>query len=483
LVSNRSDGVNNHLRFYINGEWVDPAIPARLDVIDPSVEEAYTAISAGSAADVDRAVAAAKAAFPVFSQWSKAERLALLRRILTEYDARYEDIAQAVSQEMGAPIALAREAQVWAGQAHMKATITALEEYEFSHKRGKTMVVKEPIGVCALITPWNWPLNQIVCKVAPALAAGCTVVLKPSEIAPISAIIFAEVMHAAGTPKGVFNLVNGTGPEVGQVLVGHPDVDMVSFTGSTRAGIIVAKTAAETVKRVAQELGGKSPNIILPDADLSTAVRKGVESCFGNSGQTCVAPTRMLVPAARHDEALAIAGDVAASLKVGDPRSTETKLGPVVSQAQYDKIQHLIEIGIAEGATLVAGGPGRPEGLNRGYYVRPTVFGHVTPDMTIAREEIFGPVLSVLSYADEEDAIRIANDTVYGLAAYVQSRDIEAARRVASRLRAGQVDLNYPAWDTFAPFGGYKQSGNGREYAEWGIHDFLEIKGIVGYDA
>ena len=475
--------MNNHLRFYINGEWVDPAIPARLDVVDPSTEEAYTAISAGSAADVDRAVAAAKAAFPVFSQWSKVERLALLRRILSEYNARYEDIAQAVSQEMGAPITMAREAQAWAGQAHMKATIAALEDYEFSHKRGKTMVVKEPIGVCALITPWNWPLNQIVCKVAPALAAGCTVVLKPSEIAPISGIIFAEVMHAAGTPKGVFNLVNGTGSEVGQVLAGHPDVDMVSFTGSTRAGIVVAKTAAETVKRVAQELGGKSPNIILPDADLSTAVRKGVEGCFSNSGQTCVAPTRMLVPAALHEEALAIAGDAAASFKVGNPGSTETKLGPVVSQAQYDKIQHLIETGIAEGATLVAGGPGRPEGLNRGYYVRPTVFGHVTPDMTIAREEIFGPVLSVLSYADEEDAIRIANDTVYGLAAFVQSRDIEAARRVALRLRAGQVDLNYPAWDTFAPFGGYKQSGNGREYAEWGIHDFLEIKGIVGYDA
>jgi aldehyde dehydrogenase (NAD+) len=475
--------VNNHLRFYINGEWVDPAISARLDVIDPSTEEAYTAISAGAAQDVNRAVAAAKAAFPVFSQSTKAERLALLRRILEAYNERYEDIAQAVSQEMGAPIKWAREAQAWAGQGHMEATIAALEAYEFSHRRGSTMVVKEPIGVAALITPWNWPLNQIVCKVAPALAAGCTVVLKPSEIAPISGIVFAEVMHAAGTPKGVFNLVNGTGPEVGQVLAGHPDVDMVSFTGSTRAGIIVAKTAADTVKRVAQELGGKSANIILPDADFTTAVRKGVEGCFGNSGQSCDAPTRMLVPAARHDEALRIAKEAANGVKVGNPGSEETQLGPVVSKVQYDKIQGLIETGIAEGATLVAGGPGRPEGLNRGYYVRPTVFGHVTHDMTIAREEIFGPVLSVLSYADEDDAIRIANDTVYGLAAYVQSREIERARRVALRLRAGQINLNYPDWDTFAPFGGYKQSGNGREYADWGIHDFLEIKGIVGYGA
>ena len=475
--------MNNHLRFYIGGEWVNPAVPAKLDVIDPSTEEAYTAISVGRAADVDRAVAAAKAAFPAFSQTTKEERLALLRRILRAYNERYEDIAQAVSQEMGAPIKWAREAQAWAGQAHMEATIAALEAYEFSHLRGTTMVVKEPIGVCALITPWNWPLNQIVCKVAPALAAGCTVVLKPSEIAPISGIIFAEVMHAAGTPKGVFNLVNGTGPEVGQVLAGHPDVDMVSFTGSTRAGIIVAKTAADTVKRVAQELGGKSANIILPDANLKEAVRKGVEGCFGNSGQSCDAPTRMLVPAARHDEALTIAKDAAESFKVGNPRLETTQLGPVVSQIQYDKIQRLIETGIAEGATLVTGGPGRPEGLNRGYYIRPTVFGHVTPDMTIAREEIFGPVLSVLSYADEEDAVRIANDTVYGLAAYVQSGDIDHARKVAARLRAGQVNINYPEWDTFAPFGGYKQSGNGREYADWAIHDFLEVKGIVGYGA
>ena len=473
--------MSNHLKFFIDGAWVEPAIPVALDVIDPSTEEAYTRIALGSAADVDKAVAAAKAAFPAFSQWSKDERLALLRRILAEYDKRYEDIAQAVSQEMGAPIGFARDAQAAAGQGHLKATIEAFEAYEFTEMRGTTTIVKEPIGVCALITPWNWPLNQIVCKVAPAIAAGCTMVLKPSEIAPISGIIFAEVMEAAGTPKGVFNLVNGTGPDVGQVMAGHPDVDMVSFTGSTRAGVIVAKTAADTVKRVAQELGGKSPNIILNDAEFEKAVADGVTACFGNSGQSCDAPTRMLVPAKRHDEALQVAKAAAEKLKTGDPRAEGTDLGPVVSKTQFDKIQRLIEAGIAEGATLVTGGPGRPENLNRGYYIRPTVFGNVTNEMTIAREEIFGPVLSILSYETEEQAIEIANDTPYGLAAYVQSGDLAHARKVAARLRAGSVFINYPEWDLFAPFGGFKQSGNGREYADWAIHDFLEIKGIVGY--
>ncbi|MCX8997358.1 aldehyde dehydrogenase family protein [Rhizobiaceae bacterium BDR2-2] len=475
--------MSNHLKFFIDGQWVDPVTPKALDVIDPSTEEAYTQISTGSAADVDKAVAAAKEAFVSFAFTPKAERLALLKRILEIYNARFEDIAQAVSQEMGAPLAFARDSQAWAGRAHMEATIEALEAYAFSARRGATTILKEPVGVCALITPWNWPLNQIVCKVAPAIAAGCTVVLKPSEIAPISGIVFAEIMEAAGVPKGVFNLVNGTGPEVGQVMAGHLDVDMVSFTGSTRAGIIVAKTAADTVKRVAQELGGKSANIILPDADFETAVALGVDGCFSNSGQSCDAPTRMLVPADRHDEALAIARTAAEKFRVGDPRADETDLGPVVSQVQYDKIQRLIASGIEEGATLVIGGPGRPEGLNRGYYIRPTVFGHVTPDMTIAREEIFGPVLSILSYEDEEDAIRIANDTVYGLAAYVQSQDIDHARRVAARMRAGSVYVNYPDWDTRSSFGGYKQSGNGREYAEWGVHDFLEIKSVVGWGA
>jgi aldehyde dehydrogenase (NAD+) len=473
--------MNNHLKFFIDGAWVDPVTPQTIDVIDPSTEEVYTTISGGSAADVEKAVAAAKRAFETFSLTSQEERLALLKRILECYNDRFEDIAQAVSQEMGAPLPFARDSQAWAGRGHMEATIAAFEGYEFSEKRGSTTVVKEPIGVCALITPWNWPLNQIVCKVAPAIAAGCTVVLKPSEIAPISGIIFAEVMAAAETPKGVFNLVNGTGPGVGQVMAGHPDVDMVSFTGSTRAGIIVAKTAADTVKRVAQELGGKSANIILEDADFETAVTKGVQGCFSNTGQSCDAPTRMLVPAGRHDEVLSIAKKAAEALKTGDPRADGVDLGPVVSQIQYDKIQRLIESGISEGAMLVTGGPGRPDGLNRGYYIRPTVFGHVTPDMTIAREEIFGPVLSIISYEDEDDAVRIANDTVYGLAAYIQSEDITHARAVAKRMRAGSVYLNYPSWDTFAPFGGYKQSGNGREYADWAIHDFLEIKGIVGW--
>lgn len=473
--------MSHHLQFFIDGEWVDPVVPAVLDVIDPSTEEAYTQISVGSEADVNKAVAAAKRAFETFSQTTPEERLALLKRMLEEYNNRFEDIAQAVSQEMGAPIGWARDAQAWAGRAHFEATIKGLEEFEWQERRGSTMVVKEPIGVCALITPWNWPLNQIVCKVAPALAAGCTVVLKPSEIAPISGVIFSEAMEAAGIPKGVYNMVQGTGPAVGQVMAGHPDVDMVSFTGSTRAGIIVAKTAAETVKRVAQELGGKSANIILPDADLEEAVTKGVEGCFGNSGQSCDAPTRMLVPADRHDEALSYAKKAAEAHVVGAPQAENTKLGPVVSQIQYDKIQGLIEKGISEGATLVAGGPGRPEHLNRGYYVRPTVFGHVKPGMTIEREEIFGPVLSVISYQDEDDAVRIANDTVYGLAAYVQSSSIENARKVAARLRAGQVSINYPEWDTFAPFGGYKQSGNGREYADWAIHDFVETKGVIGY--
>lgn len=473
--------MSNHLKFYIDGAFVDPLAPATLDVINPATEEAYTRISLGTAADVDRAVAAARAAFPSFAKVPQAERLAMLKRILEIYNERYEDIAQAVTQEMGAPLSFARGAQAWAGQAHMEATIKALEEFEFEHQRGTTRIVKEPIGVVGLITPWNWPLNQIVCKVAPAIAAGCTMVLKPSEIAPISGIIFAEIVHAAGVPKGVFNLVNGTGPDVGQVIASHPDVDMMSFTGSTRAGIIVAKSAADTVKRVAQELGGKSANIILHDADLEAAVTAGVGGCFGNSGQSCDAPTRMFVPADRHAEALEIARAAAETHKVGDPLAEDTVLGPLVSQIQFDKVQRLIKSGIDEGATLVSGGLGRPDGLNRGYYVKPTVFGNVQHEMTISREEIFGPVLSILPYQTEAEAIQKANDTVYGLAAYIASGDLAHARAVARELRAGTVNINYPDWDTHAPFGGYKQSGNGREYADWGIHDFLEIKGIVGH--
>jgi aldehyde dehydrogenase (NAD+) len=473
--------MSNNLKFYINGTWVDPVKPATIDVINPATEEAYTKISAGSAVDVDRAVAAARAAFPAFSQTSKAERVKLLKRIIEVYGKRIEGIARAVSDEMGAPMELARSSQAAAGKAHLESTLKALEQMEFEEQRGSTRVVREGIGVVGLITPWNWPLNQISCKVGPAIAAGCTMVLKPSEIAPISGVIFTEVMHEAGVPAGVYNMINGDGPNVGEAMSGHPGIDMMSFTGSTRAGILVAKNAANTVKRVSQELGGKSPNIILADADFERAVRKGVEGCFNNSGQSCNSPTRMLVPLKMHDEAMAIAKKSAEGHKVGDPKADGTILGPVVSEVQFKKIQGLIEKGIKEGATLVTGGTGRPEGVNRGYYVRPTVFAHVKPEMTIAREEIFGPVLSIMPYESEDQAIEIANDTVYGLSANIESKDIEHARKVARRIRAGQVKINYPAWDTFAPFGGYKQSGNGREYADWGIHDFLEVKGIIGY--
>lgn len=471
----------NHTKFYIDGAWVDPISPATLDVINPATEQAYTKISLGTAKDVDRAVAAATAAFPTFSRTSREERLALLRRILEIYNARYNDVADAVTDEMGAPSKFAREAQAWAGQVHLEATIKALEDLVFSEQRGTTRIVRESIGVVGLITPWNWPLNQIVCKVAPAIAAGCTMVLKPSEIAPISGIVWAEIMHAAGTPKGVFNLVNGDGPNVGQYMAAHPGIAMMSFTGSTRAGIIVARTAADTVKRVAQELGGKSANIILADADLEDAVSRGAAACFSNTGQSCDAPTRMFVPRSLHARAVEIAKATAATHKVGDPRAADTVLGPVVSQIQFDKIQRLIQSGIDEGATLVAGGVGRPDGLSRGYYVRPTVFADVRHEMTISREEIFGPVLSILPYDSEQEAIDKANDTEYGLAAYVASANIEHARTVAAELRAGTVNINYPDWDTHAPFGGYKQSGNGREYADWGIMEFLETKGIVGY--
>lgn len=477
--------MNPHLEhFYINGRWTAPADGAdapRLPVIDPASEEAFCAITLGNAVDTDRAVRAAQAAFPAYAALPQAERYGLLVRILAAYEARLDDLARAISREMGAPLAFAREAQAGIGLAHLRQMLATLETYEWSHMRGGTRVMREPIGVIGMITPWNWPMNQIVCKVAPAIAAGCTMVLKPSEIAPLSGLIFAEIMEAAGTPPGVFNLVNGDGPGVGMALSRHPGVDMMSFTGSTRAGIIVAETAALTVKRVSQELGGKSANILLPDADFSTAVAKGVAGCFGNSGQSCNAPTRMLVPADRQDEALELAAAAAATFHTGDPSRAETQLGPVVSAAQFDKIQHLIAAGIDEGATLAAGGLGRPEGLNKGFYVRPTVFGHVTPGMTPAREEIFGPVLSVMPYRDEAEAIAIANATEYGLAAYVQSADPERARRVAAQMRAGTVYINYPAWDSAAPFGGYKRSGNGREYADFALDDVTEIKGVVGW--
>ncbi len=475
--------MSHELQFYIDGAWVAPLGTATLDVIDPSTEEAYTKIAMGTAEDVNRAVAAAKAAFPSYSQTSREERIALLKKIAEVYQTRYADIAQAISKEMGAPTQLAMQAQAAMGIGHINKMVEVLTNFEFEHLQGTTLIAREPIGVCGFITPWNWPMNQIVCKVAPALAAGCTMVLKPSEIAPIDAVIFAEVLDAAGVPKGVFNLVHGDGPTVGQTIASHPDVDMVSFTGSTRAGVLVAKAAADTVKRVHQELGGKSANILLADVDLRKAVTKGVTGCFGNSGQSCNAPTRMFVQKDQHDEALAIAKAAAANFKVGPPAAEGTVLGPVVSEVQYNKIQKLIQAGIDEGATLVTGGTGRPEGLNRGYYVQPTIFGNVTPDMTIAREEIFGPVLSILPYETEEEAVRLANDTVYGLAAYVQSGDLNRARKVAAQMRAGTVQVNYPAFDIAAPFGGYKQSGNGREWGEFGLEEFLETKAVIGYGA
>lgn len=477
------EGIMHERQFYIDGAWVDPAVPAMLDVIDPSTETAFTQIAVGSAADVDRAVAAARVAFSSFSRTSKQERLELLRAILAEYRKRYDDVAAALSQEMGAPLAFAKSAQAAMGTAHLERMITDLEAFQFEWMQGSTLIAREPIGVIGMITPWNWPINQIVCKVAPAIATGCTMVLKPSEVAPINAVIWSEVMHAAGVPKGVYNMVQGDGPSVGEAMSAHRDIDMMSFTGSTRAGILVAQAAAKTVKRVAQELGGKSANILLPDIDFQRAVTKGVTGMMGNSGQSCNAPTRMFVPQDRHEEVKAIAKAAAERVIVGAPHEDRSTIGPVVSAIQFDKIQRLIQAGIDEGAELVTGGPGRPEHLNRGYYVRPTVFAGVNNDMTIAREEIFGPVLAILPYKDEADAIRMANDTPYGLAAYVQSADKDRARRVAAQMQAGNVFVNYPAWDSGAPFGGYKQSGNGREYGKWAMEDFTEVKAIIGYDA
>ena len=470
----------NMTRFYINGAWVEPISAARMGVENPATEEIVCEVALGNQADIDAAIAAARAAFDGWTVRPVAERIAIVKRVLEVYNQRAEEFAQVMSTEMGSPITWAREAQFWAGQVHIEATIKAAEEMVWEYNRGTTRIVYEGIGVCALITPWNWPMNQIACKVAPALVAGCTMVLKPSEIAPLSGVLFAEVCHAAGVPAGVFNLVNGTGPEVGARMSSHPEVDMVSFTGSTRAGTAVAAAAAPTVKRVAQELGGKSANIILPTADIAAAVKGGVEACFGNTGQSCDAPTRMFIPRAHQTVAMAAAREAAEAFVVGDPTDEATTMGPLVSKVQFDKVQGLIAKGIAEGATLVTGGVGRPVGVNRGWFVRPTVFGNVSNDMTIAREEIFGPVLSIISYDTVDEAVREANNTEYGLAAYIAG-PVEDAKPVARRLRAGTVNLNYPAWDTSAPFGGYKQSGNGREYADWGIHDFCEVKGIVGY--
>ncbi|MBK6745320.1 aldehyde dehydrogenase family protein [Ottowia sp.] len=473
--------MKDHLQFYIDGQWVDPAQSRTLEVINPSTEEAIARISMGSAADVDKAVAAARRAFETFSQTTREERLALLGKVLEVYQKRYGDIVVAVSQEMGAPLWLSKAAQAAMGVAHLATTIEVLKNFPFEQVHGTTGIVHEPVGVVGMITPWNWPINQIMCKVAPALAAGCTMVLKPSEVAPLNAMLVAEVLHEAGVPPGVFNLVNGDGPGVGEAMSIHPGIDMMTFTGSTRAGIAVAKAAADTVKRVAQELGGKSANIVLDDADLEKAVTQGVQAIMMNSGQSCNAPTRMFVPRALHARAMAAAKATAESIKVADASAEGMHMGPVVSELQFNKIQGLIQKGIDEGATLVAGGTGRPDGLDKGYFVKPTVFADVRNDMTIAREEIFGPVLVMIPYDTEEDAIRMANDTPYGLSGYVQSGSLERARRVASRMRTGMVHLNGAGPDPSAPFGGYKQSGNGREWGEHGFKDFLEVKAVMGF--
>ena len=472
--------MENCLKFYIDGQWVDPVDPKPFDVINPANEQVIGQIMMGNEEDLNKAVAAAKKAFPSFSRTTVQERLELMDAIMGAYQIRYAEIAETISSEMGAPMALSTNAQAATGLGHLSTFRGILADYQFEEMRGTTQIRKEAVGVCGLITPWNWPINQIACKVAPALAAGCTMVLKPSEVAPLNAALFAEILDEAGVPAGVFNLVNGDGPTVGEAMSQHPDIDMMSFTGSTRAGIAVAKSSAETVKRVAQELGGKSANIILGDADFEAAVAGGVMHCFTNSGQSCNAPTRMLVPAARHDEVVQIAKATAESVKVGDPQAEDTTIGPVVSQIQYDKIQGLIEKAIDEGTELVTGGTGKPDGLNAGYYVKPTIFANVTNDMTIAREEVFGPVLSILKYDSEEEAIEIANDTVYGLAGYVQSGSVEHASEVASQIRAGQININGSGPDFGAPFGGYKQSGNGREWGDFGMEDFLEIKAVMG---
>ncbi len=473
--------MSHDLQFYIDGAWTDPVGRDGLDVIDPSTEHAFARIALGTPGDVDKAVAAAKRAFASFAETTPAQRRDLLRAVVALCRKRERDLAAAISREMGAPLGYALDAQVASGIAHFETMVDVLGRFVFSHAKGTSLVVKEPVGVVGMITPWNWPMNQIACKVAPALAAGCTMVLKPSEIAPLDAVILAEILHEAGVPAGVFNLVHGDGPTVGQALATHPDVDMMSFTGSTRAGILVARAAAATVKRVHQELGGKSANILLPDVDLAEAVAKGVAGCFDNAGQSCDAPTLMFVPRERHDEAAALAGAAAERVVVGPADDPRTASGPVVSRAQFDKIQDLIGSGIAEGATLVTGGVGRPPGHERGYFVRPTVFADVTPTMRIAREEIFGTVLSIRPYDTVDAVVEEVNAGPYGLASYIQSRDRSRARALAARMRTGNVHLNYPAPDLAVPFGGYKQSGNGREYAEYGLEDYLETKAIIGY--
>ncbi len=471
--------MRQYTHFYINGQWLAPATPNQLAVINPATEDITGYISMGSVADVDAAIASAKHAFPAYAKTTRDQRLALLNNILSIYNRRYDEIAEAICEEMGAPISVAMEDQAATGTGHLETAIDTLKDFAFEEPMGTTRIYKEPIGVCALITPWNWPINQVVCKVLPALATGCTVVLKPSEIAPYSTYLFAEVLAEAGVPAGVFNLINGDGPTVGAAMSCHPDVDMVSFTGSTQAGVQVAKAAADTVKRVSQELGGKSANIILTDADLEAAVTAGTLACFFNSGQSCDAPSRMLVPAEHHNQVVNIAVRAAQSVVTGDPKNETTTMGPVVSKLQFDRIQSLIHQGIDEDTELACGGPGKPDNLDKGYYVKPTIFANVKNSSTIAQQEIFGPVLAIIPYKDEAEAIEIANDSLYGLSGYVWG-DEARAMDVASKMRTGMVLLNGDEGDYNAPFGGYKQSGNGREFGRFGFEEFLETKAIMG---
>ncbi|MFD0987967.1 aldehyde dehydrogenase family protein [Methyloligella solikamskensis] len=466
-------------KFYIDGAWVSPKGGTTEDVINPANEEVIATIAMGTAEDVDDAVAAANRAFATFSETSREERIALLKKILEIYERRYDEMSAVICSELGAPIDLCDKAQTAVGVGHLKATIDALEAFEFEHINTEgDLIRREPIGVCGMITPWNWPINQIALKVFPAMAVGCTVVLKPSEVTPLNALLFAEILDEAGVPPGVFNLVNGDGPTVGSALSKHPDIQMMSFTGSTRAGRLITKDAAETVKRVTLELGGKSPNVILDDADLEKSIKQGLAQCFMNSGQSCNAPTRMLVHESQYADAMAKAGEMAETFEVGQPTERGPHIGPLVSKVQFDKVQGLIETAMGEGAKLLAGGPGLPGGFNRGYFVRPTVFGDVTNDMTIAQEEVFGPVLVMISYGDDEEAIQIANDTPYGLCAFVQSADPERAKKVMRRLRAGMVRINGTDIGFGSPFGGYKMSGNGREGGVFGLEDYCEIKAV-----
>ncbi|MBP0114386.1 aldehyde dehydrogenase family protein [Bradyrhizobium vignae] len=474
--------MDNRMQFYIDGAWVDPAVTKTTRTINPATAEEMYEVALGSRDDVDKAVIAARRAFETFSQTTREERITLLANIIEIYTGRMKEIGDSISDEMGAPLRMAEQKQAKSGLSHLVATLEALKSYAFEERIGSAVVVREPIGVVGMITPWNWPMNQITCKVAPALAAGCTMILKPSEFTPTCALIFAEILHEAGIPKGVFNLINGLGHEVGAAMSDHQDIDMISFTGSTRAGIDVAIRAARTVKRVSQELGGKSPYIILDDADLEKAVRGCIPKILLNSGQSCDAPSRLIVPQSRMAEVAEIAKAAADKFKVGDPRTEGTDIGPVVSRGQWEKIQALIQKGIDEGATLVTGGLGLPEGRENGFYVRPTIFADVKNEMAIAREEIFGPVLAIIGVSDETEAIRVANDTPYGLAAYVLSGSPERARKVGSRIRAGAIYLQGVYLDCDAPFGGYKQSGNGREWGRFGLEDYLEVKAVAGIE-